>query len=60
MELFIGAIVGGVLLAVVLLRVIWVVVSSAVDNGLDWLIHTFGNERAAQRVEDKWRSKGDT
>jgi hypothetical protein len=47
-----------VLLAIVLLRVTWLVISRAVDNGLDWLIHTFGNERAAQRVGEKWRSKG--
>lgn len=59
MELLIAAVIGGVLLALVLLRLIWTVVSAAVDNGLDWLIHTFGNERAAREVEEKWRARGD-
>ena len=58
-ELLIGAAIAGLLLALVLLRVIWLVISRAVDNGLDWLIHNFGNDRAAQRVEEKWRSTGD-
>lgn len=57
MELLIAAVIGGVLLAVVLLRVIWVVVSRAVDNGLDWLVLTFGNDRAARSVEEKLRSR---
>ena len=48
MELIIAGIIGGVLLAVVGMRVIWIVGSRAVDNGLDWLIHNFGNERAAK------------
>ena len=60
MELVIAAVVGGVALAVVLMGVIWKVVSRAVDNGLDWLIHTFGNERAAREVEEKWRSRDRT
>jgi hypothetical protein len=58
-ELVVAAVIGGVLLAFVLLRLIWTVVSAAVDNGLDWLIHTFGNERAAREVEDKWRARGE-
>jgi hypothetical protein len=57
-ELLVEAGIAGVLLAIVLLRVTWLVISRAVDNGLDWLIHTFGNERAAQRVGEKWCSKG--
>lgn len=57
MELLIAAVVGGVILALVLARVIWVVVSRAVDNGLDWLVVNFGNERAAKRVEEKWRAR---
>ncbi len=57
MELLIAAVVGGVLLAAVLMTVIWKVVSRAVDNGLDWLIHTFGNEQAAREVEERWREK---
>ena len=49
-----GAI-AGMLLALALARVIWVVVSQAVDNLLDWAILHFGNERAARAVEDKLR-----
>lgn len=48
----IAAAVGGVLLAVVLMTVIWKIVSPAVDNGLNWLIHTFGNERSAKEGEE--------
>lgn len=59
MELLIAAVIGGILLALVLLKLIWTVVSAAVDNGLDWLIHTFGNERAAREIEDKWRTRGE-
>lgn len=55
MELLVGAVVAGILLAAALWKVIWRVVSGAVDNGLDWLIHTFGNDAAARRVEEKWR-----
>jgi len=59
MELLIAAVIGGVLLAFILLKLIWIVVSGAVDNGTDWLVHTFGNERAAKEVEEKWRKRGD-
>ena len=55
MELLIAAVIGGTLLAVTMMIVIWKVVSGAVDNGLDWLIHKFGNESAAKEVERKWR-----
>jgi saccharopine dehydrogenase-like NADP-dependent oxidoreductase len=34
------------------------IVSAAVETGLDWLIHTFGNESAAREVKEKWREKG--
>jgi hypothetical protein len=47
-----------VVLAIVMLKVIWIVGSRAVDNGLDWLILTFGNERAAREVEEKWATRG--
>ncbi len=57
MELLIAAVIGGLLLAIVLMRLIWTIVSGAVDNSLDWLIHTFGNENAARRVEEKWRQR---
>lgn len=33
-------------LATVLMSIIWKVVSSAVNNSLYWLMHTFDNERA--------------
>jgi hypothetical protein len=58
MELLIAPVIGGILLAGVLMTLIWKVVSQAVDNGLDWLIHTFGNEAAAKEVEEKWQRRG--
>jgi hypothetical protein len=33
------------------------IVSAAVENGLDCLIHTFGNKSAAREVKEKWREK---
>ena len=51
MEPVIAGIVGGVVLAAALLTVVWKVVSAAVDNGLDWLIETFGNEDAREDLE---------
>ena len=57
MELIIVGVIGGVMLAALLWKLIWTVASAAVDNGLDWLIHTFGNERAAREIEEKWREK---
>ena len=33
------------------------IVSAAVENGLDWLIHAFGNESAAREVKEQWREK---
>jgi hypothetical protein len=56
LEFLVAAVIGGVVFAVLLMAVVWRIVSLAVDNGLDWLIHTFGNERAAKRVEEKWRA----
>ena len=58
MELLIVAVIGGVFLAGVLMTVIWKIVSPATENLLDWLIHTFGNERAAREVEEKWKRRG--
>jgi hypothetical protein len=58
-EPLIVAVIGGVALAIVLAAGIWKIVSRAVDNGLDWLIHTFGNEQAAKRIEQKWRRGGE-
>lgn len=58
MELLIVAVIGGVFLAGVVMTVIWHVVSPATENLLDWLIHTFGNERAAREVEEKREARG--
>lgn len=57
MELLIIAVIGGVFLAIVLMTLIWKIVSPATENLLDWLIHTFGNERAAREVEEKWKRR---
>lgn len=57
MEFLVGAVVAGIVLAAGLWLLLWRIVSRAVDNGLDWLIHTFGNEEAAKRVEEKWRRR---
>lgn len=51
--MLIVAVVGGVFLAAVLMTAIWKIVSPATDNLLYWLIHTFGNERAAKEIEEK-------
>lgn len=34
---------------------IWIVIWKATGNAFDWIIHTFGNERAAAEIEEKWR-----
>ena len=49
MELLVIAVLGGVLLAVVLLRLIQVVTFRAVDNLIDWLVYTFGSDEAVKR-----------
>jgi hypothetical protein len=43
--------VGGAVLA----GAIWLVIWKATGNAFDWLIHTFGNERAAAEIEERWR-----
>lgn len=53
MELIIAGAIAGLLLALALLKVIWVVASAAVDNFLDWAILQFGNKTAARAVEEK-------
>ncbi len=57
MELLIIAVLGGITLPIVLMVVIWKIVSPATENLLDWLIHTFGNERASKEIEAKWRDR---
>jgi hypothetical protein len=41
----------------VLAGAIWMVIWKATGNAFDWIIHTFGNERAAAEIEDKWRRR---
>ena len=53
MELLVIAVSGGIVLGLGLFAVIFKVVGAALDNLLDWLIHTFGNERATKELEDK-------
>lgn len=52
MELILVAVLGGVVLALVLWRVIWAVVSQAVDNLLAWAVYTFGNDEAVKRQKE--------
>ena len=54
MELVLGVLAVGVLLGIAVLTVAWKVFSRAFDNGFEWLIHTFGNEQAAKKIEEKW------
>ena len=56
MEFIVAGAIAGVLLAIALAKVIWVVVSQAVDNLLDWVVLQFGNEKAVREIEEK-RSK---
>lgn len=56
MELLILAVVGLVVGAAIAVTV-WIVIWRATGNAFDWLIHTFGNERAAAEIEKKWREK---
>jgi hypothetical protein len=51
-EFLIAAVVAGVLFAVTMMVVIY----RAVGAAFDWLIYTFGNERATKEVEERWRS----
>ena len=54
LELLVIAVVGGVLLA----GLVWVVIYKAVGNVFDWLILTFGNPEAVERLkrERGWTS----
>lgn len=55
MEILIAVAIAGTLLAVALARVLWMVISRAVDNLIAWAIYNFGNEKAVRRLKDKWR-----
>ncbi len=53
MEIIFVGVLGGILLAGVLGRVIYVVVTRAVDNAIDWAIYNFGNDDAVTRLKSK-------
>ena len=57
MEFIAAGVIAGLLVAIALAKVIWIVVSQAVDNLLDWAILHCGNERAAREVEERRRYK---
>ena len=57
MELLIAGTIAGILLALALARVVWIIVGQAVDNLFDWTILHFGNESAARQVEEESRQK---
>lgn len=52
MEFIIAGAIAGVLLAIALFRVIWIVVSRAVDNLFRWTVYTFGNDEAVRRLKE--------
>lgn len=49
MELLIAGIVGGVMLALVVFKIIYLIVGPAVDNLISWAVVTFGNDDAVAR-----------
>jgi len=52
MEFLVAGVIAGVLLALALARVIWVVISQAVDNLLAWAVYTFGNDEAVKQQKE--------
>ena len=52
MGFLIGAVVVGLVLTLVLMRVLYVIVSRAVDNTIRWTIYNFGNEDAVRRMRE--------
>lgn len=52
MELIIAGAIAGLLLAIALFKVVWMVVSRAVDNLFRWTIYTFGNDEAVRRLKE--------
>ena len=60
MELILIALVGGILLALVLGRLIMVITSRAVDNLIDWLVYTFASDEAVRRREREIRRRDGT
>lgn len=53
MELILLGIFGGIALALILARVIFVVVSRAVHNLITWAIYNFGNDEALHRMREQ-------
>lgn len=60
-EFVVIAVVGGVLLAGLVMTLIWAIVAPAVGNLIDWVTLTFGNPEAVERVkrERGWTSEED-
>ena len=59
-EFVVIAVLGGLLLAVVAMWLIWAIVGRAAGNLFDWLILTFGNPQAVERLkrERGWTDGG--
>ncbi len=57
MEILIGLAVVTILLVAAIFIATWKIVGAAVENVLDWLIYTFGNDRAVEQLEEKWRQR---
>ena len=53
MTLIAIAVIGGVVFALVLFRLIYIVVGRAVDNAIRWAIYNFGNPDAVRRLEER-------
>lgn len=53
------AVVGGILLAALVMTVIWAIVKPAVGNLFDWIILTFGNDEAVARLRAQKESEND-
>lgn len=52
MELVLAGVIAGLVLAIALFKVLWVVVSPAVENLYRWAIYSFGNEDAVRRQRE--------
>ena len=52
MEVVVLALLGGAVLAFGLWKLIWVIVSQAVDNFVAWAIYTFGYDQAVKRQKE--------
>jgi hypothetical protein len=52
-ELIIAGVVGGILLALILWKVIYDVVGGATHNLIRWAVYTFGNDDAVRRQREE-------